>query len=235
MVDRPPVGASLLVPPAARVRETGPVKPERRGSLREEQKMLTRNRLLDAAVTVFAEKSFVAATMENIAAAAGVARVTVYAHFPGKREIIQALAGLVYDTFGEVYAGLAAIPQWNRTEIRNWLDDAASRWRTIAPTLRVVHVVGAAVLSTVAHGTTESRNRYVGEHDRYAAMLTGDADRWRGVSPPEAHQRSLMAVLQTESFLTVWIAAELSLETADPLDLLADSLCHLLGPATDNF
>lgn len=234
-MDRPPAGASLLVSPAASVRETGPVKPERPGSLREEQKKLTRNRLLDAAVTIFGEKSFVDATMEDIAATAGVARVTVYAHFPGKREIIQALAGLVYDTMDEIYAGLAAIPHWTRAEIRNWLDEAAARWRAIAPTLRVVHVVGAAVLSTVAGGTSESRNRYVGQHERYAAELTGDAERWQGVSPPEARQRALMAVLQTESFLTAWIVAGLALDTADPLDLLADSLCHLLGPAMDSF
>lgn len=230
-MTRPPAGASLLVSPAAGVSETVPVKPERRGSLRAEQKKLTRNRLLDAAVTVFAEKSFVDATMEDIAAAAGVARVTVYAHFPGKRELIQALVGRVYETFGQVYAGLAAIPQWSRPAIRNWLDDAASQWRSIAPTLRVIHVVGAALLSTAARGSTASRDRYIGEHDRYAAMLTSDPERWRGVPAPQAHQRALMAVLQTESFLTTWIAAELALETADPLDLLADSLCHLLGPA----
>jgi AcrR family transcriptional regulator len=211
------------------------VKPERPGNLREEQKKLTRNRLLDAAVTIFAEKSLVDATMEDIAVAAGVARVTVYAHFPGKREIIQALAGLVYDTMDEIYAGLAAIPHWTRAEIRNWLDEAASQWRVIAPTLSVVHVVGAAVLSTVAGGTSDSRNRYVGQHERYATELIRDAERWRGVSPPEARQRALMAVLQTESFLTAWIAAGLTLETADPLDLLADSLCHLLGPAMDTF
>jgi AcrR family transcriptional regulator len=232
-MDPRPAGASLLVSPAARVRETGPVKPERRESLREEQKKLTRNRLLDAALTVFAEKPFVDATMEDIAAAAGVARVTVYAHFPGKLEIIQALAGRVYDTMGEAYASLAAVPRWTRPAIRDWLDHAASKWRTISPTLLVVHVAGAAALSAVADGSAKSTSRYVGEHQRYTAMLTGDGERWRDVPPPQAHQRALMAVLQTESFLTGWIAAELPLETADPLDLLADSLCHLLGPALE--
>ena len=40
-------------------------------SLRDEQKNLTRRRVLDAAVAVFAEKSFIDATMEDIARAAG--------------------------------------------------------------------------------------------------------------------------------------------------------------------
>lgn len=43
-----------------------------------------------------------------------------------------------------------------------------------------------------------------------------------------------MAVLQTESFFAAWIAVEWPLETADPLELLADSLCHLLAPAVEN-
>jgi hypothetical protein len=82
-----------------------------------------------------------------------------------------------------------------------------------------------------AHDFVKSRNRYVDEHERYAAALAGDAERWRGVSPAQAHQRAVMAVLQSESFLTTWIAADLPLATDDPLDLLVDSLCHLLGPA----
>jgi AcrR family transcriptional regulator len=210
------------------VRETGLVEPAPRGSLREEQKKLTRNRLLDAAVTVFAEKAFVDATMEDIARAAGVTRVTVYAHFPGKAEIIEALAERVYDTMDKVYTGLAEIPHWSRTAIRSWLDDAVEQWRGMVPTLRVVRVAGA-----MAGGRdyTKSRNRYVDEHERYAAMLIGETGRWHGVSPPEAHQRAVMAVLQSESFLTTWIAADLPMGTDDPLDLLVDSLCHLLGPA----
>lgn len=212
----------------AQLRDTDLVKPEPRGSLREEQKKLTRNRLLDAAVTVFTEKAFVDTTMEDIARAAGVTRVTVYAHFPGKGDIIQALAQRVYDTMGEVYAGLAKIPRWTRETIREWLDDAASQWQGMAPTLRVVHVAGAMA---GAHEYTKSRNRYVDEHERYAAMLLDDVGRWRDMPRPQAHQRAVMAVLQSESFLTTWLAAEMPLATDDPLDLLVDSLCHLLGPA----
>ena len=204
------------------------MKPEPRGSLREEQKKLTRGRLLDAAVTVFTEKAFADTTMEDIARAAGVTRVTVYAHFHGKGDIIQALADRVYDTMAEVYVSLAEIPQWTPAAIRKWLDDAVEQWRGMAPTLRVVHVGGAM---SGAHDFVKSRNRYVDEHERYAAALAGDAERWRGVSPAQAHQRAVMAVLQSESFLTTWIAADLPLATDDPLDLLVDSLCHLLGPA----
>nr|WSY56888.1 hypothetical protein OG999_46600 [Streptomyces sp. NBC_00886] len=43
-----------------------------------------------------------------------------------------------------------------------------------------------------------------------------------------------MAVMQTESFFSARIAVGRPLDTADPLHLLADSLCHLLAPALEN-
>jgi hypothetical protein len=42
-----------------------------------------------------------------------------------------------------------------------------------------------------------------------------------------------MAILQLESFLSIWLAGDWPVDTADPLDPLADALCHLLGPALD--
>jgi AcrR family transcriptional regulator len=225
--DEPLIGATPLASPIP-VRKTGAVTRPPRGSVREEQKRLTRSRVLDAAVEVCAEKAFVDVTMEDFAKAAGVTRVTVYAHFPGKGDIVQALAERIYETMDEVYGRLAGIPEWTRDAVRGWLDDAVTRWREIAPVLRVVRVAGGMA---GAGDFERSRARYVDSHGRYVAMLVGDGARWRDVPPAEAHQRAVMAVLQSESFLTAWIAADLPMATADPLDLLTDSLCSLLSPA----
>lgn len=194
-----------------------------RPSLRAEQRSLTRNRVLDAAVDVFRERSFVDATMEDIARAAGVTRVTVYAHFGGKNEIIRALLGRVYEVSDSSYADLAAREQWTRAEIRAWLDVAVAHWNRLAPMVQVL-TAAAGVLGDGA------RDRYVGAHERYVAMLA-EAGRWPGTPPAEARQRVLMAVLQVESFLSVCFGAGWELETDDPLDLLADTICHILGPA----
>ncbi|MCX4815410.1 TetR/AcrR family transcriptional regulator [Streptomyces sp. NBC_01239] len=74
--------------------------------------------MLDAAVTVLTEKPFLDARMEDIARAAGVTRATVYAHFPGKAEIVDALVARVHGVMGEAYAELAALPRWTRAGIR---------------------------------------------------------------------------------------------------------------------
>lgn len=55
-------------------------------SLRERNKLRTRQAVLDAALAVFAEQGFGGATVESIAARAGASKVTVYSYFPQGRE-----------------------------------------------------------------------------------------------------------------------------------------------------
>ena len=62
-----------------------------RSALRAAQARQTRLRILDAASGLFAERGYVAATMDAIAAAAGVAVDTVYAAFGAKRGLLSAL------------------------------------------------------------------------------------------------------------------------------------------------
>lgn len=48
--------------------------------------------ILEAALSVFAEKGFAAARMEDIAAKAGVTKGTIYLYFPSKEEVFKSLA-----------------------------------------------------------------------------------------------------------------------------------------------
>ncbi|MFF5263500.1 TetR/AcrR family transcriptional regulator [Actinomadura viridis] len=219
------VGPGAVGPEAAPPATADPAQRGARPSLREEHRKLTRGRILDGAVAVFDTGSFVEATMEDIARAAGVTRVTVYAHFAGKTEILRALVTRVYEVADEIYADLAALPAWTRQGIRDWLEDATARWRLVAPVVRALAAAGPAATGEGA------RDRYRAARERHVALLTEDPRRWRDVSPAEARQRALMAVLQLESFLSVWLAGGWPVETDDPLALLADALCHLLMPA----
>lgn len=71
-------------------------KDSSRLSLRERNRLRTRRELLDAALEVFAESGYGSATVENIAARAGVSKVTVYTYFPEGRE------GLFRELYGEI-------------------------------------------------------------------------------------------------------------------------------------
>lgn len=144
-----------------------------RKNLREEQKLLTHRRLLDAAVTVFTEKPFLDARMEDIAQAAGVTRATVYAHFPGKAEIVDALVERVYGVMGEAYADLAALPRWTRADIRTWLDDAADRWREMAPLRRVANAAAPAALRVWVRAACSTSRRTSGTSRCWSLRRSG--------------------------------------------------------------
>jgi AcrR family transcriptional regulator len=60
-------------------------------SIREEQRALTRTRLLDAAKRVFAQRGFHGASLEEIAQEAGATTGAIYSNFAGKEELFLAL------------------------------------------------------------------------------------------------------------------------------------------------
>jgi AcrR family transcriptional regulator len=66
-------------------------KTDSRPNLRQEQKAMTRRRLLDAAETVFAKRGFHGASVEEIAREAGATTGALYANFAGKEELFLAL------------------------------------------------------------------------------------------------------------------------------------------------
>jgi AcrR family transcriptional regulator len=64
---------------------------------REQSKDQTRQRLLDAALTIFTKKGYVAASVEDIAAAAGYTRGAFYSNFRGKPEVLLELLRLDHE------------------------------------------------------------------------------------------------------------------------------------------
>ncbi|MDV8070689.1 TetR/AcrR family transcriptional regulator [Rhodococcus sp. IEGM 1366] len=204
-------------------RKTERMAPPYQPSLRQAQKSLTRNRLLDAAVEVLSTSPTLDTTVDEIARAAGVTRATLYAHFPNKAEIIRGLAERLYALGDEVYSELGVLPRWTPETIRAWLEAVESKWRDQAADIRVLSASGTAMLGDSA----------VNPHERYVTMLMSRSDRWESVTTPEARQRCLMLILAIEGFFSAWIAAGWTLETKDPLALLCDSICYTVAPAID--
>lgn len=80
---------------------------EARAAAAETRRAQTRERLLDAAVAVIAEKGPDLASVEDVVAAAGVSRGTFYNYFPTVRDLLIALNARVS---AAMVAGLAPIP-----------------------------------------------------------------------------------------------------------------------------
>ena len=61
------------------------------GSLKEKQRREREELIIQAAEEVFAEKGYYEASMDEIATRVGVAKGTIYTHFPGKEELVIAI------------------------------------------------------------------------------------------------------------------------------------------------
>ena len=68
--------------------------------LRKAQKAMTRRLLLSAALDLFNTKGYAATTIDEIAAAAGTTRVTFYAYFPSRADLMKALIGQLNELLG---------------------------------------------------------------------------------------------------------------------------------------
>jgi AcrR family transcriptional regulator len=64
--------------------------------------------IMDAAEEVFIEKGYHEASMDEIAARAGVAKGTLYQHFPGKEDLVFALIERALDLFAQAVEQAAA-------------------------------------------------------------------------------------------------------------------------------
>jgi AcrR family transcriptional regulator len=96
---------------------------------RERRVEHTRSLLLDAAEEVFAEKGFMAASLDDIAHAAGYTKGAIYKHFVTKEELFLAVSDRYwrryFDNFAEVMSTAGEIGAHE-------LDEIAERWRQLS-------------------------------------------------------------------------------------------------------
>jgi AcrR family transcriptional regulator len=100
---------------------------DQRPPIRQEQRALTRGRLLEAAETVFARRGFHGASVQEIAREAGVTTGAVYSNFSGKEDLFLTLLEETIDADIREYSRLAAIGSTPAEQVRG----GADRWMEI--------------------------------------------------------------------------------------------------------
>ncbi len=114
-------------------------RPSGTPSLREAQRQLTHERLIEAAQQEFAERGYVAARIDDIATRAGATRATFYLHFRSKAAVILALLDQGRGDFHPLWDQLAQLPRSpSREQVRTWIEAAAAVWELHAQRTRVV-------------------------------------------------------------------------------------------------
>ena len=112
--------------------------------MKDKANRIRRAHILDAAIKVFAEKGFRAATIKDVAAEAGVADGTIYNYFANK---IALLTGILNPQDDEGETSAARMPSLS-TDPATFLTDMFTRsWRELSPkTLDILRIVFSEAL-----------------------------------------------------------------------------------------
>ena len=198
-------------------------------SLREAQKQLTRDTIVERALELFTGKGYAATTIDEIAAAAGTTRVTFYAYYPTRSDLMKDFMGRVNAVLdradGPDSASTAAdlvdvVRAGELPGILAWLESRAALWPVFRPYLDVLDEAAAV--------DREVRELVDGWHEEVISDIVRGLD-LAGRFPEETrHIRGTLAFTQLDYVATLWTRRKLEPNREHALDVLAESWYHLL-------
>ncbi|MFF4863343.1 TetR/AcrR family transcriptional regulator [Streptomyces sp. NPDC002405] len=199
-------------------------------NLREAQKQMTRRLLLESGLELFKTKGYAATTVDDIATAAGTTRVTFYAYFPSRADLMKALIDeRLNEALQRVRSSehgstaqdlVATVVDGTPQAIRAWLRRTADNWPAIRPIIRVGR--DAAVIEPALADLVE---RWLEEAISDIEDGLTAAGRFE---PHQRHFRGVLAMAQLDFVAQNWHRADWKLTYEQMLDDLSASWVALL-------
>ncbi|MEV4125756.1 TetR/AcrR family transcriptional regulator [Nocardia sp. NPDC049707] len=188
----------------------------RRTTLRDEQKRLTRTRLLEAAERLFVEQGYGAVRIDDITAAVGCSRATFYLHFTGKGDVLRSIgAEGTAPSSQRFYQDLDRILEsGSRTEFVGWVSRAIDWFqhnKDLLPAWDEATVLEPEFREVARQGLVDT-----------AAVMTSYLSRWPEERRDEATLRVELLIAQLERFFTRWAQGTIEVSAAKAAEVLAD-------------
>jgi AcrR family transcriptional regulator len=155
-------------------------------------KVATRDRILDAALSVFAERGYHRATVDDIVRASTTSKGAVYHHFPNKEAIFVALVDAFAERLATAVAGAIGDRHGALAKVEGALRAALDTFRDSERLARLI------LLEAVALGSLWERKR-ADVHGRFAALIRGYLD--------EAAAEGSIPPLDTRVATLAWLGA----------------------------
>lgn len=200
-------------------------------TLREAQKEMTRNLLLDTGLDLFVAKGYAATTVDDIASAAGTTRVTFYAYFPSKADLMKALIAerlnALLDRVPSTERGsterelVAVIEDGSRERIRAWLAATSDRWDAIRP-YTTTAFAAAAVDPEIRALLGEWLNEAIGD-------IKDGLDRVDRFPAGTRYFRSMLAMTELDHVARHWTPGTWGVGRDEMLDVLTESWAGSIG------
>ncbi|MGV0645706.1 helix-turn-helix domain-containing protein [Mycolicibacterium sp. XJ2546] len=148
---------------------------------RERRLEHTRSLLLDAAENVFGEKGFTAATLDDIAFAAGYTKGAIYKHFATKEELFLAVSDRYWRRYFENFAEVMSAAEQVGARER---DDIATRWRQLSRDRGAEHAALGHEFTLYLLRNPEARDRVAAKRsevvEKLAKFIVDGVDRLGG-------------------------------------------------------
>src|SRR5688500_16676372 len=188
------------------------VKP---GNLREAQKRMTRERLIQAATEAFRRRGYAATTVDDIVNGAGATRPTFYLHFKSKADIIEELGRDVRSRVTELNRQLrTAVASGEREQVRAYLDAAFDWWEEIRD-----FASAQEEAATLEADIRKARGKTFDQ--AVASIVAGltDAQKWT----KESRQvRAVLAYSQLQTVFHRWMRVGWDIDRAESLEVMTD-------------
>lgn len=198
--------------------------------LRAAQKEMTRRLLLSTALELFETKGYAATTVDEIAAAAGTTRVTFYAYFPSRGDLMKELIGELNEILQRISSPahgstandlVAAVRDGSREAIGAWLVERSKQWDTIRP-----YTVAAFEAAAVDPEIRRLVDRWIEEVASDIEEGLDGADRF---DPATRHMRGVLAFAQLDHVARSWAPGRERAELDRMIEVLTDSWWRLLS------
>jgi AcrR family transcriptional regulator len=198
-------------------------------SLREAQKQLTRDVIVERALGLFTEKGYAATTIDEIAAAAGTTRATFYAYYPSRSDLMRDFMARVNAVLeradgpgrGSTAADLVDVVRSGELPgILAWLESRAALWPVFRPYLDV--------LDDAAAVDREVRAMVEGWHEEVISDMVRGMELACRFSAETRHIRGTLAFTSLDYVATLWTRRKFEPNREHALEVLADSWHHLL-------
>lgn len=200
-------------------------------NLRQAQKQLTRRLLLESGLELFKAKGYAATTVDDIATAAGTTRVTFYAYFPSRADLMKALIDEQLNSalqrsrspeHGSTAQDLvAAVADGSREAIESWLRRTVKTWPVIRPLIRIGRE--AAVVDPVLANLV----------DRWMEEAIADVEdgltRAKRFEAHQRHFRGVLAMAQLDFVAQHWADSDWNISEEQMIAEFATSWAQLLG------
>lgn len=200
-------------------------------TLREAQKEMTRNRLLDAGADLFSSQGYAATKVDDIASAVGTTRVTFYAHFPSKVDLMKALiTERLNPALGRVPSPehgtterelVAVIEDGTPERLRRWLASTAQRWNTIRP-YTTAAFEAAVVDADIRRLLDEWLDEAIGD-------IKDGLNRADRFPADTRHFRSVIAITELDHVARHWTPGRWGVQHEQMLDVLTESWHGTIG------